>query len=328
MVDERELQMRQQRMKRFQRPEQNGARRDQKRRKQRIHQYEAPSTAPSSAEIDLDQFIVKGTCMELEKDYFRLTSAPDPSTVRPKPVLERALARLQERWSNKEVEYLYMCSQLKAIRQDLTVQHIKDEFTVQVYEYHGRVALEEVRTLDGVSMQPTVELTLSLCVRTLQGDLNEYNQCQTQLKELYRMGLSGCQLEFTAYRILYYLYMLGNKKYSSGSAGESWREKGSVAKSSCIDFFFIVATRAHAADCGVAGVGHGRPWRGARATGEESFVRKQLSSVFRVVRIYAEPRHLHFGHVRRPHPNRRTAQNFASVPTDHCSGIHSARTGV
>lgn len=74
---------------------------------------------------------------------FRL-QAPDPSTVRPKAVLERALARLQERWSNKEADYLYICSQLKAIRQDLTVQHIKDEFSVVVYEYHGRVALEEV----------------------------------------------------------------------------------------------------------------------------------------------------------------------------------------
>lgn len=73
--------------------------------------------------------------------------APDPSTVRPKPVLERALARLRERWRDKEVEYLYMCSQLKAIRQDLTVQHIKDEFTVEVYEFHGRVALEEVRAV-------------------------------------------------------------------------------------------------------------------------------------------------------------------------------------
>ena len=37
---------------------------------------------------------VKGTCQELEKSYFRLTSKPDPSAVRPETVLKRALARL------------------------------------------------------------------------------------------------------------------------------------------------------------------------------------------------------------------------------------------
>lgn len=37
---------------------------------------------------------VKGTCQEVEKSYFRLTSKPDPSVVRPEPVLQRALTRL------------------------------------------------------------------------------------------------------------------------------------------------------------------------------------------------------------------------------------------
>ena len=64
---------------------------------------------------------------------------------------------------------------------------------MRVYEVHARVALE--------------------CE-----DLNEYNQCQTQLKQLYASGLKGCEMEFTAYRILYYVYLQGNKKYRLGSS--------------------------------------------------------------------------------------------------------------
>lgn len=67
-----------------------------------------------------------------------------------------------------------------------------------MYEYHARVALE--------------------C-----RDLNEYNQCQTQLKQLYSaMHIQNIkcpsEMEFTAYRILYYVYLQGNKKYQNGSS--------------------------------------------------------------------------------------------------------------
>jgi len=140
---------------------------------------------------------IRGTSEILEKDYFRLTSAPDPSTIRPERILDLALIQLKKKWKAAEIDYDYICSQLKAIRQDLTVQAIKNKFTINVYETHARIALENA-------------------------DLNEYNQCQTQLKELYDHFSSTssnntvtddaqecCRNfnEFLAYRILYYLML-------------------------------------------------------------------------------------------------------------------------
>ncbi|XP_043693066.1 SAC3 family protein A-like isoform X2 [Telopea speciosissima] len=124
-------------------------------------------------DIDWDSLTVKGTCQEIEKRYLRLTSAPDPATVRPEEVLEKALLMVQ----NSQKNYLYKCDQLKSIRQDLTVQRIRNELTVKVYETHARSALEA-------------------------GDLAEYNQCQSQLKSLYAEGIKGCHMEFSAYNLL------------------------------------------------------------------------------------------------------------------------------
>ncbi|KAL3521005.1 hypothetical protein ACH5RR_019154 [Cinchona calisaya] len=124
-------------------------------------------------DIDWDALVVKGTSQEIEKRYLRLTSAPDPATVRPEETLEKALLMVQ----NSEKNYLYKCDQLKSIRQDLTVQHIRNELTVKVYETHARLAIEV-------------------------GDLPEYNQCQSQLKTLYAEGIRGCHLEFASYNLL------------------------------------------------------------------------------------------------------------------------------
>jgi hypothetical protein len=50
----------------------------------------------------------KGTCTKLEKSYFRLTSAVDPSEVRPENVLKKTLKLLVEKWKNKEADYKYI----------------------------------------------------------------------------------------------------------------------------------------------------------------------------------------------------------------------------
>ena len=123
---------------------------------------------------------IVGRCQTLEKKYFRLTSAPNPDSVRPLEVLEKTLELLKDKW-RKDNNYSYICDQFKSLRQDLTVQHIKTDFTVNVYEIHARIALEK-------------------------GDLGEYNQCQTQLRALYAQKLGGHPLEFKAYRILYFLH--------------------------------------------------------------------------------------------------------------------------
>ncbi|KAJ3024936.1 UNVERIFIED_CONTAM: hypothetical protein HDU68_007634 [Siphonaria sp. JEL0065] len=132
--------------------------------------------------IDWDEYTIIGVCDKLEKSYLRLTSAPDPATVRPLHVLRKTLDLLGRKWK-QEQNYTYICDQFKSLRQDLTVQRIKNDFTVKVYESHARIALEK-------------------------GDVGEYNQCQAQLKELYRHRIQGCKDEFLGYRILYMVFTM------------------------------------------------------------------------------------------------------------------------
>ena len=121
-----------------------------------------------------------GRSQKLEKNYFRLTSAPNPDDVRPIEVLRKTLELLKKKWRS-DSNYVYICDQFKSLRQDLTVQHIKNDFTTTVYEIHARIALEK-------------------------GDLGEYNQCQSQLRALYKQNLGGHPVEFKAYRILYFIH--------------------------------------------------------------------------------------------------------------------------
>jgi len=127
-----------------------------------------------------DRFTIVGTSQQIFKDYLRLTTEPKPEQIRPYVILQQTLLELKKRWREKS-PYNWICSQFKSLRQDLTVQRIKNDFTVQVYEIHARMALES-------------------------GDMVEYNQCQATLKTLYELGIPGKVEEFTGYRILMLLH--------------------------------------------------------------------------------------------------------------------------
>jgi hypothetical protein len=129
---------------------------------------------------------VQGVSTNLEKDYLRLTSAADPANVRSPAVLQAALTMVKRKWIDT-ADYEYSCNQLKSIRQDCTVQHLRNVFTVEVYETHARIALES-------------------------GDFQEFAQSQTQLQLLYKDGHTKGfehECEFAAYKILYSCLMTG-----------------------------------------------------------------------------------------------------------------------
>lgn len=141
----------------------------------------SPSPGPSSGPI-------VGYSQALEKRYLRLTSEPDPAVVRPQNVLEQSLDHVMEKYVSQNAGYSYINDQLKAIRQDLTVQHIKNEVTIKVYKTHGRLAI-------------------------INNDLGEFNQCSSQLKQIYSQRGDAASLrdsyEFMCYRVLY-LLLTGN----------------------------------------------------------------------------------------------------------------------
>ena len=148
---------------------------------------------PTMQELKFGNGKAVGTNTALEKSYLRLTSAPAAAEVRPPSVLRDALALVKRKWAESR-DAAYAADQLKAIRQDLTVQRKRGgALAAEVYATHARIALET-------------------------RDWAEFNQCQTVLRGMHsrraRRGAraSGADAsdasedvvaEFAAYRLLY-----------------------------------------------------------------------------------------------------------------------------
>eukprot|EP01112_Ceratiomyxa_fruticulosa_P004747 TRINITY_DN1528_c0_g1_i8.p1 TRINITY_DN1528_c0_g1~~TRINITY_DN1528_c0_g1_i8.p1 ORF type:complete len:537 (+),score=133.70 TRINITY_DN1528_c0_g1_i8:423-2033(+) len=118
---------------------------------------------------------VVGTSTVFQKPYLRLTSKPDPSTVRSIETLRSWFPMLLRRYKSKE-KYAEVSSELKSIRQDLMVQRIETHFTLEVYEAHLRLAVEN-------QDQPEIAV------------------CLSRIKELGEKGIeSQNKTEMTMYR--------------------------------------------------------------------------------------------------------------------------------
>eukprot|EP01133_Synstelium_polycarpum_P018019 gene18019-21509_t len=130
----------------------------------------------NSNTTDIDPIV--GTCVELEKKYFRLTSKAEASKVRPLAIIQTWLPKLLYKYKTTK-NYDYTLDQLKSIRQDLVVQHIRNAFTLEVYESNAIISLEN-------------------------NDFSEFGQCISQIMLLYSNGIeSKFKYEFISYEILF-----------------------------------------------------------------------------------------------------------------------------
>jgi len=158
-------------------------------RRARFHSKNSASRADSistTSSFELGMVKLKGVSKKLEKEYFRLLHVPTAEEVRSRETCEKAFEFFKARWES-ERDYVYMLSMLKALKQDLQVQGIRDQLTVAISEFSARVALEV-------------------------NDLSEFNSTASHLRGLYRDARRAKhsewtlhQPEFDGYQIYYLL---------------------------------------------------------------------------------------------------------------------------
>jgi hypothetical protein len=175
------------------------------RRERFLAEQQAALAASSSGVTLVEARAALGTATQgqnknLEKEYLRLTSLPNIADVRGEEVLEQALALVQQKWKNGECSYKYACDQLKSIRQDLTVQHIKNSVTVRCYETHARLAIE---TGDWAELRQSLAVlsTLYVELRNTSTKKKKKRKASIDDKEATVAGLQN-QSEFVAYNLM------------------------------------------------------------------------------------------------------------------------------
>ncbi|KAI5951251.1 hypothetical protein KGF54_004325 [Candida jiufengensis] len=200
------------------------------RKRQRLERFEnnsgptTPTDSNSSSSTKNGPLVGRNT--KLEKSYLRLTSEPDPNNVRPQNILEQSIEFVLKKSKTMDIKdsYTYLINQLKSIRQDLTVQHLKNDFTIKVYEINAKESIKA-------------------------GDLGEFNQCQTQLKHLYNLARSskgskrefiGSEVELIAYKIIYMMITRNNSEISKLRLSILEDYKGFAKRTSDLIFFEFI----------------------------------------------------------------------------------------
>jgi len=165
--------------------------------KKKTFDWRKPAENKVIKAYDFESAKITGTNRTVLREFLRLTREARPEEVRTKDTCAITLNVIQRKW-REERDYRWCESQLKSLRQDLKVQHIRDKLAVRTYESHARICLEV-------------------------SDISEYNQCQTALRSLYEDDARNRQneKEFVVYRILYlsvindyagYLRAIGHKR--------------------------------------------------------------------------------------------------------------------
>jgi len=199
---------------------------------------------------------IVGTCAEVERRYVRVQSQPDPGSVRPAPVLQKALLAVARREAAGEpyedTNDFYM-----SICQDLRLQQIESELTVAARE---GFALCAMRARVG---PPGGDKTL---------DVKALSDCLLHLRALYaRNPGQPRQLEFAVYRFLMWLGL------AAGGAADTAAQLGMALRD----------VAAHAPD---AVVSHATRIMSAVATGD---ARQYFALVAAPPAATAEQGHIH-----------------------------------
>ena len=135
----------------------------------------APSYTLSSATSPVPTPKIVGRSTALEKSYLR-AGEPRAEDIRPERILRTALRVVVAKYEKGLADHIYLLDQLRAIRQDLLVQSIQNEFAAEVYETNALFAIQHADQL-------------------------QTDECLSQLMDLYRCGIRGRRVQFSAYRL-------------------------------------------------------------------------------------------------------------------------------